>query len=60
MPFHLDTDGGIPPHFVNSSQWVDYSVGLIFGVKFNKSFGVFLEGKYNRYWDKSSMASPLG
>jgi len=53
MPFHLDTDGEYSYHrFVNSSQWVDYSVGLIFGVKFNKSFGVFLEGKYNRYWDR--------
>lgn len=53
MPYHVNTDGEYSYHnFVNSSQWVDYSIGLIFGVKFNKSFGVFLEGKYNRYWDR--------
>ncbi len=53
MPYHLNTDGEYSYHnFVNSSQWVDYSIGLIFGTKFTKSFGVFLEGKYNRYWDR--------
>ena len=53
MPYHVNTDGEYSYHnFVNSSQWVDYSIGLIFGTKFSKSFGVFLEGKYNRYWDR--------
>jgi len=53
MPYHVNTNGEYSYHnFVNSSQWVDYSIGLIFGTKFSKSFGVFLEGKYNRYWDR--------
>ena len=53
MPYHVNTNGEYSYHnFVNSSQWVDYSIGLIFGTKFTKSFGVFLEGKYNRYWDR--------
>ena len=37
--------------FVNSDQWMDG--GLIFGKRFNKSFGVFAEGKYHKYWDRS-------
>ena len=53
MPYHVNTNGEYSYHnFVNSSQWVDYSIGIIFGTKFSKSFGVFLEGKYNRYWDR--------
>jgi hypothetical protein len=53
MPYHLDSDSEYSYHrFVNDDQWVDYSGGLIFGRRFNRSFGVFLEGKYNRYWDR--------
>ena len=27
--------------------------GLIFGYKINKSLGVFLEGKYHKYWNRN-------
>jgi len=54
IPYHLDTDGEYSYHrFVNSGQWLDYSGGLIFGKRFNKSFGVFAEGKFHKYWDRS-------
>ena len=54
IPYHIDTDGEYSYHrFVNSGQWIDYSGGLIFGKRFNKSFGVFAEGKYHKYWDRS-------
>jgi len=54
IPYHVDTDGEYSYHrFVRSDQWVDYSGGLIFGKRFNKSFGVFAEGKYHKYWDRS-------
>ena len=54
LPYHLDTDGEYSYHrFVSSDQWMDYSGGLIFGKRFNKSFGVFVEGKYHKYWDRS-------
>ena len=44
IPYHLDTDGEYSYHrFVNSGQWMDYSGGLIFGKRFNKSFGIFAE-----------------
>jgi hypothetical protein len=54
IPYHLDTDGEYSYHrFVNSGQWLDYSGGLIFGKRFNKSLGVFAEGKFHKYWDRS-------
>ena len=61
IPYHLDTDGEYSYHrFVNSGQWLDYSGGLIFGKRFNKSFGVFAEGKYHKYWDRSWHDFSLG
>jgi len=54
IPYHVDTDGEYSYHrFVSSDQWMDYSGGLIFGKRFNRSFGVFAEGKYHKYWDRS-------
>ena len=54
IPYHVDTDGEYSYHrFVRSDQWVDYSGGLIFGKRFSKSLGVFVEGKYHKYWDRS-------
>ena len=53
MPYHLNT-GGEDSYFetTNGDQWTDYGLGLIFGWRLNKSLGVFLEGKYNRYWNR--------
>jgi len=52
MPLHLKTKSDYSYHRFNGGQWIDYSGGLIFGYKFNKSLGVFLEGKYNKYWNR--------
>jgi len=52
MPYHYDDGGEFSYHAYNNGQWLDYSGGLIFGYKFNKSLGVFLEGKYNKYWNR--------
>ena len=52
MPYHYDDGGEFSYHKYNDGQWLDYSGGLIFGYKFNKSLGVFLEGKYNKYWNR--------
>ena len=40
-------------HKFNGGQWIDYSGGLIFGYRFSKSLGVFVEGKYNKYWNRN-------
>jgi hypothetical protein len=53
MPYHLDLNSDFSYHEYNEGQWIDYSGGLIFGYKFNKSLGVFLEGKYNKYWNRN-------
>ena len=53
MPYHLRVDNEYS-YFESTAgaQWIDYSGGLIFGWKLNKSLGVFLEGKYNKYWNR--------
>ena len=53
MPYHYDDGGEFSYHKYNDGQWLDYSGGLIFGYNFNKSLGVFLEGKYNKYWNRN-------
>jgi len=52
MPYHLDTGNTYSYYNYKGKQWMDYSGGLIFGYKFNKSLGVFVEGKYNKYWNR--------
>ena len=53
MPYHLDTDEEFSYHKFNDGQWIDWSGGLIFGYRITKSLGVFIEGKYNKYWNRS-------
>jgi len=53
MPYHIKTKNEFSYHAYNQGQWIDYSGGLIFGHRFNKSLGVFLEGKYNKYWNRN-------
>ena len=52
MPYHLNTNNTYSYHKFNKGQWVDYSLGLIYGYRFNKSFGIFVEGRYNKYWNR--------
>jgi hypothetical protein len=60
MPWHYD-DGGEYSYnnhksnawrYMDGKQWFDYSGGLIFGYKLNKHLGTFVEGKYNKYWNR--------
>ena len=53
MPWHYDDGGTYTYHNYNDKkQWYDYSGGLIFGYKLNKHLGTFVEGKYNKYWNR--------
>ena len=53
MPWHYDDGGTYTYHNYNDKkQWYDYSGGLIFGYKLNKHLGTFIEGKYNKYWNR--------
>ena len=54
IPFHLNTKSEYSYYkFNNNEQWVDYSGGLILGYKLNKNLGFFLEGTYNKYWNRN-------
>ena len=53
MPYHLDTDNIYSYHTFNKGQWIDFSGGLIYGYRFNKSLGIFVEGRYNKYWNRA-------
>jgi len=52
MPYHVKSDNIYSYYKFNNGQWIDYSIGLIFGYKFNKSLGTFIEGRYNKYWNR--------
>ena len=61
MPWHYDDGGEFSYHNYNDGkQWYDYSGGLIFGYKFNKHLGSFIEGKYNKYWNREWYDFKLG
>ena len=54
MPYHYDDGGEFSYHKYNDgNQWYDYSGGLIYGHWFNKNLGIFVEGKYNKYWNRT-------
>jgi len=52
MPYHYNDKDKFSYHNYIDGQWLDYSGGLIFGQKINKRLGVFVEGKYNKYWNR--------
>ena len=53
MPLHYSDDENEFSYYnFNGGQWMDYSGGLIFGYKLNKQLGTFIEGKYNKYWNR--------
>ena len=61
MPWHYDDGGEFSYHkYNNGEQWYDYSGGLIFGYKYSKNLGVFIEGKYNKYWNREWHDFSLG
>ena len=53
LPYHIDIENEYSYHKFNSGQWIDYSGGLIFGYRFNRSLGIFAEGRYHQYWNRS-------
>ena len=61
MPYHYDQGDEFSYHKYNGGeQWYDYSGGLIFGYKLDKHLGVFVEGKYNKYWNREWHDFSLG
>jgi len=61
MPWHYDDGSEFSYHKYNDNkQWMDYSGGLIFGYKYNKHLGMFVEGTYNKYWNREWHDFSLG
>ena len=52
MPYHYDDGNDYSYHKYEGKQRLDYSGGLILGYKVNKHLGTFVEGKYNKYWNR--------
>jgi len=53
MPWHYNDGSEFSYHnYITDEQWYDYSFGLIYGIKQNKNLGYFVEGKYNKYWNR--------
>jgi hypothetical protein len=52
LPLHWLSDNEYSYNTFIGGQWIDYSGGLIFGYWFNKNMGIFIEGKYNKYWNR--------
>ena len=53
MPYHYNSGTNYSYHnYNNDKQWLDYSGGLVCGWKLNKHLGIFVEGKYNKYWNR--------
>ena len=54
IPYHYNDGGRYSYHnFNKNEQWYDYSGGMIFGWKINKSLGLFVENKYSKYWNRT-------
>ena len=52
MPWHYDAGDEFSYHKYNEGQWLDYSFGLVYGHWYNKNLGIFVEGTYNKYWNR--------
>ena len=53
MPFHLETGEYAYHKFISPKQtWIDFGGGFILGNRLNKHLGIFIEGKYNKYWNR--------
>ena len=53
LPWHYNDGKEFSYHnYIEDEQWYDYSGGLIYGIKYSKNLGYFIEGKYNKYWNR--------
>jgi len=53
LPYHYNDGNEFSYHnYIDQDQWYDYSAGLIYGIKVDKHLGYFIEGKYNKYWNR--------
>lgn len=54
FPYHLKAQSEYAyNNFIGEEQWVDYSAGFVSGWRMTKNLGVFVEGRYSRYWNRT-------
>jgi len=61
LPYHYNDGKEFSYHnYIEDDQWYDYSGGLIYGIKVNRNLGYFVEGTYNKYWNREWYGFKLG
>jgi hypothetical protein len=54
LPFHVSAKNEYSyTNFVDGNTWFDYTGGLILGWQVNKQLGLFSQGKYHKYWNRT-------
>ena len=54
LPLHISAKNEYSyTNFVDGNTWFDYTGGLILGWQVNKQLGLFSQGKYHKYWNRS-------
>ena len=54
LPFHVSAKNEYSyTNFIDGNTWLDYTGGLILGWQVNKRLGLFSQGKYHKYWNRS-------
>ena len=51
MPYHHGLSEYSYVNIEESNQILDFDYGMILGTKLNKRLGLFIEGRYQRYWN---------
>jgi hypothetical protein len=51
MPYHHGLSEYSFVEIEDNNKILDFDYGIILGTKINTRLGLFIEGKYQRYWD---------
>ena len=63
LPYHWHVQGDENFSYLDfndNKQWFDYNIGVIVGVRLNKSFGIFAESEWLKYWDRNLNTFNIG
>ena len=52
LPYHYGLDDYSFEYSQDNLEWMEWDTGMIFGLRINKHFGIFIEGTHQRYWMK--------
>ena len=52
LPYHYGVDKYSFEYDQEELEWMEWDTGLVFGLRINKHFGIFIEGTHQRFWMK--------